>query len=194
MTYRFGATSEKPTGRLEGLGQKGSSAAHGDIMRARTPKAAERRGAKGPRKRSGGAGLGAPATKEDLLDTHVKVLAWLHIVFGILGSLIGLGLMALLGIIGVAGAASDPDAWMALPILGLTGAALGMFILALSLPGIIAGIGLLKYQPWARILTIVLSALNLMNFPIGTILGIYGLWVMLSDEGSRLFARPSVST
>ena len=128
------------------------------------------------------------------MDTHVKVLAWLHIVFGILGSLIGLGLMALLGIIGVAGAASDPDAWMALPILGLTGAALGMFMLALSLPGIIAGIGLLKYQPWARILTIVLSALNLMNFPIGTILGIYGLWVMLSDEGSRLFARPSVST
>ena len=58
----------------------------------------------------------------------------------------------------------------------------------LSLPGIIAGIGLLKFRPWARILTIVLSALNLMNIPFGTILGVYGLWVMLSDEGSRLFA------
>ena len=128
------------------------------------------------------------------MDTHVKVLAALYIVFGILGSLVGLGMMALLSFIGVAGAASDPDAWMALPILGFTGVALGVFMLALSLPGIVAGLGLLKYRPWARILTIVLSALNLMNIPFGTILGIYGLWVMLSDDGSRLFVQPPVST
>jgi hypothetical protein len=128
------------------------------------------------------------------VDTHVKVLAYLFIIFGILGTLVGLGFMALLSFIGVAGAASDPDAWLALPILGITGAALGVFMLVLSLPGVIAGFGLLKYRPWARILTIVLSALNLMNIPFGTILGIYGLWVMLSDEGSRLFAQPPVST
>ncbi len=125
------------------------------------------------------------------MDTHVKVLGWLYIIFGILGTLIGLGLMTLLGVIGVAGAASDPDAWMALPVLGFTGAALGVFMLLISLPGIIAGAGLLKYRPWARILTIVLSALNLMNFPFGTIIGIYGLWVMLSDEGARLFTNAS---
>jgi hypothetical protein len=124
------------------------------------------------------------------VDTHVKVLAWLYIVFGILGSLLGLGLMVLLGIIGVAGAASDPDAWMAVPILGFTGVALGVFMLILSVPGIIAGAGLLKYRPWARILTIVLSTLNLINIPFGTILGVYGLWVMLSDDGSRLFVQP----
>lgn len=128
------------------------------------------------------------------MDTHVKVLAFLYIIFGALGTLFGLGMMALLSFIGVAGAASDPDAWMAMPILGITGAALGVFILILSLPGVIAGFGLLKYRPWARILTIVLSALNLMNIPFGTIVGVYGLWVMLSDEGSRLFVRPPVST
>jgi hypothetical protein len=128
------------------------------------------------------------------VDTHVKVLAVLYIVFGVIGTFVGLALMAVLSFIGAAGAASDPDAWMALPILGFTGAALGAFMLILSLPGIIAGVGLLKYQPWARILTIVLSALNLMHIPLGTILGIYGLWVMLSDEGSRLFVRPPVGT
>jgi hypothetical protein len=115
-------------------------------------------------------------------------------VFGVLGSLLGLGLMALLTVIGAAGAASDPDAVLALPILGLTGVALGVFMLFLSLPGIIAGMGLLQLRPWARVLTIVLSALNLMNFPFGTILGVYGLWVMLSDDGSRLFAQPPVGT
>jgi hypothetical protein len=121
------------------------------------------------------------------MDTHVKVLAALFIIFGALGTLAGLGFMALLGAIGIAGAASDPDAWMALPILGITGAALGAFLLAVSLPGIIAGIGLLRFRPWARILTIVLSALNLMNVPFGTALGLYGLWVMLSEQGARLF-------
>ena len=128
------------------------------------------------------------------MDTHVKVLAFLYIIFGALGTMVGLGLMALLSFIGVAGAASDPDAWIAIPILGITGAALGVFMLILSLPGIVAGIGLLKFRPWARILTIVLSALNLMNIPFGTIVGIYGLWVMLSDEGARLFAPPPVIT
>ena len=124
------------------------------------------------------------------MDTHVKVLAVLYIIFGVLGTMVGLGLMALISVIGAASAASDPDAWIALPLLGFTGAALGTFIVALSLPGIIAGIGLLKFRPWARILTIVLSALNLMNFPFGTALGIYGLWVMLSEGGSKLFTAP----
>jgi hypothetical protein len=123
------------------------------------------------------------------MDTHVKVLGALFIVFGALGTLAGLGFMALLGFVGLAGAASDPDAWMALPILGITGAALGAFLLAVSLPGIVAGIGLLKFRPWARVLTVVLSVLNLMNFPFGTALGIYGLWVMLSESGARLFAQ-----
>jgi hypothetical protein len=116
-------------------------------------------------------------------------------VFGVLGTFFGLGLMALLSFIGVAGAASDPDAWVALPILGITGVALGAFMLVLSVPGVIAGIGLLKFRPWARILTIVLSAINLMNIPFGTILGAYGLWVLLTDEGTRLFVgKPTAAT
>jgi hypothetical protein len=127
------------------------------------------------------------------MTTHVKVLAVLYIVFGVLGTFLAFGLMALLSFIGIAGAASDPDAWAAIPILGITGAALGVFLLALSLPGVIAGFGLLKFRPWARIFTIVLSVLNLVNVPLGTILGIYGLWVMFSEEGARLFASPNAT-
>jgi len=36
-------------------------------------------------------------------------------------------------------------------------------------------------------LTIVLSALDLLHVPFGTILGIYGLWVMLKPETEQLF-------
>jgi hypothetical protein len=40
-------------------------------------------------------------------------------------------------------------------------------------------------------LTIVLSALELMSVPIGTALGIYGLWVLLSPGAEQLFRQPS---
>ena len=58
-----------------------------------------------------------------------------------------------------------------------------------SLPGLIAGIGLLKFRPWARILGIVVAILNLINIPIGTVVGIYALWVLFSRETERLFVR-----
>ena len=72
---------------------------------------------------------------------------------------------------------------------------MGLFILVLicAVPGIVAGIGLLKFRPWARILTIVLSALNLFNVPIGTAVGVYGLWTLLNSETEQLFrSTPAV--
>jgi hypothetical protein len=123
------------------------------------------------------------------METHVKVLAVLFIVFSALGTLAAFVVATVFSVAGVATAAgaSGGDAAVALPIIGLAGTALSAFLLAVSLPGLVAGIGLLKYKPWARILAIVLSALNLINFPLGTILGVYGLYVLLSDEGARLF-------
>jgi hypothetical protein len=131
------------------------------------------------------------------VDTHVKVLAVLHIVFGALGVLAAFFVLMLFGAAGAATAAGiegNSDAAIALPLIGLTGTALFVFLMAISLPGIIAGIGLLKYRPWARILTIVLCAINLVNIPFGTALGAYGLWVLLSDAGARLFAASPVVT
>ena len=129
------------------------------------------------------------------MTTHVKVLAVLYIALSSLGTLLGLFmLLVFYGAAGVVGATGDPDAWVAVPVIGITGTALALFFLALSLPGIFAGIGLLKYRSWARILAIVLAILNLLNFPLGTIFGIYALWVLFSKETEALFAgRPAPS-
>ena len=94
------------------------------------------------------------------------------------------------GIAGIVGAANpgNPEAWhVAMPVLGLVGLVISVCVLLLSLPGIIAGFGLLRFRPWARILTIVLSALHLPGVPIGTAIGIYGLWVLLQAETERMF-------
>jgi hypothetical protein len=129
------------------------------------------------------------------MQTHVKVLAILHIVFGALGVLIGLGIFAFFG--GIAGLIHmdhDPDAALAIPMMGAIGGFVMIVLLAVSIPGIIAGIGLMKYQSWARILTIVLSILDLVSIPFGTALGIYGLWVLFTAEGARLFEQRATTS
>jgi hypothetical protein len=122
---------------------------------------------------------------------HVKILGILHVVYGIFGVLAGILVMLIFG--GLAGLVSvadrSGDALIAVPILGGIGAFVFVLLLALSLPGIVAGFGLIELRPWARMLTIVLSALELMSMPLGTALGIYGLWVLLSPGGEELFRR-----
>jgi hypothetical protein len=128
--------------------------------------------------------------------SHVRVLAILHIVFGGLGVLTAIFLMAIFGgITGFIGlSAGGDDARIAIPIIGGIGALVVMFAVMLSLPGIIAGIGLLSYRPWARILTLILSGFLLFHIPFGTALGFYGFWVLLSAEGSALFQRSPISS
>lgn len=123
------------------------------------------------------------------MQTHVKVLAVLFIVFSALGVLFAIGVLAIFGgTMGMVGAAAqDEGAAIALPILGLTGSLFAIFLLVLSIPGLVAGFGLLAFKSWARILGIVLSAINLIHIPFGTILGVYGLWVLLNKETERLF-------
>ena len=127
------------------------------------------------------------------MQTHVKVVAVLFIVFSALGVLVALGALAMFGgAAGIVGAAAEgDDAALALPIIGLTGTIVTIFLLAISVPGLLAGYGLLNLKSWGRILGIVLCAINLINIPFGTVFGIYGLWVLLNKDSERLFL-PSV--
>ena len=126
------------------------------------------------------------------MQQHVKILAILHIILGGLGVLAALAIMMFFG--GLASFLSmseqNPDNFVAGGVLGIIGFVVMIVVLVISIPGLIAGIGLLSFQPWARILTIVISAVELPGFPIHTALGIYGLWVLLSNEGAALFSRP----
>jgi hypothetical protein len=122
------------------------------------------------------------------MDTHVKVLAALDIALGIMG-LFGAAVMVIVFGIGATAvsASGEPDAAFALPIIGITGIALVTFLVLLSLPGIIIGIGLLRLRPWSRIAAIVLSILSLTLMPVGTLVGVYGLWVLFNRDTERLF-------
>lgn len=129
------------------------------------------------------------------MKDHVRILAVLNIVMGCLSLLVGIGLLMFFGGLGVfasvAGGGQDPDAWIALPVMGAIGGIVFVSLVVVATPQIVGGIGLLKEKPWARILMIVVSALSLLSIPIGTAMGIYGLWVLLNEETARMFGAPA---
>jgi hypothetical protein len=117
------------------------------------------------------------------MSTHVKVLGWLYILSGVFGLLI-----ALCVFVSVVGGGLISQDETALVVTSIVAVVITGFLLVVSLPGIVAGIGLLAYKNWARILGIILGILNLPGFPTGTILGVYSLYVLLDDETSALFS------
>ena len=123
------------------------------------------------------------------MASHVRALAILQIVYSSFGLLLAVIVFVLFGgIAAIVGLnASVDDSVVAVPILAVIGGVASSVLMVLSLPRLIAGIGLLKYQNWARILTLVISVLGLVDFPIGTALGAYGLWVLTHRDVSPFF-------
>jgi hypothetical protein len=122
---------------------------------------------------------------------HVKILGVLHIIFGALGVLAAIALLMIFGGVSALVAADhSSDSLRAIPIIGAIGGLVFIVVLVISLPALIIGIGLMQFRPWARIGGIVLSAIDLLGFPFHTILGIYGLWVLLNRETEQMFIAP----
>ncbi len=114
------------------------------------------------------------------IDDHVRFLGIATIVyhgfvllalFVIIPILVGAGLLAGIG--------NEPDALFGIGVVGVIIS--GIFVL-IALPGIIAGIGLLRERSWGRILTIIVNVLPLFSVPVGTGLAIYTYWVLIQRE------------
>ncbi|MCD6353923.1 MAG: hypothetical protein J7L95_00080, partial [Prolixibacteraceae bacterium] len=117
-------------------------------------------------------------------EKHISIVAALQIGLSIFGILVGITVFTILYFVG--DFADDQEAQF---ILSLIGKIVVVLIVILSIPGIIAGIGLLKRKEWARILTLIISALNLFSFPFGTAVGVYSIWAMAQPEIIELFKK-----
>jgi len=119
---------------------------------------------------------------QNQLQQHVNLLGWLLIVEHAILLLVAGFVFVLLTGVGVVSGDSE-----AMAILGIVGTTVGVFLAALSAPGIAAGIGLLKRKSWGRFLSMVVGVLGLLNFPVGTLIGIYMLWVLMQDSAAEYF-------
>jgi hypothetical protein len=117
------------------------------------------------------------------MEKHVDIVSILWIVSGSLGILSAIFIFWLLW-----GITFIPNiGYEASYILRLIAAWLSIFLAVFSVPEVIGGIGLLKRKEWGRILVLIVSFFNLINFPLGTALGIYSFIILLKEETVRLF-------
>jgi hypothetical protein len=120
------------------------------------------------------------------MQQHVPILGWLYVVGN--AFFLAIGAFVFLLLVGLAPVTGEPEArW----VLGLVGTTVGLLMAALSVPGLLAGYGLLMRRPWARVLAIVVGILGLINFPVGTAIGIYTLWVLMQPAATEYFAIPA---
>ena len=103
-----------------------------------------------------------------VVDRHVKVAGWLNIVLGLCG--VGLGLYLLLDADRGGGGWIGERRMLALFF--------GAVLLALALPYVVAGVGLVRGWRWARYLAVIVGILSILWFPLGTPVGVYTLWAL----------------
>jgi len=120
------------------------------------------------------------------MERHINLIGILWIVLGGLSLVFGLmGFLVLFGISFI------PDMGREAPfILRTVGSVAVFFFALLGLPKIIAGIGLLKKKEWGRILTLIVSFISLLNFPLGTAIGIYSIIILVKEESIQYFKSP----
>lgn len=126
---------------------------------------------------------------EDIkMKKHVTVVGAIHIGIGVL-SLIGAvaTFFALRFAMGMAGQEGENTGVVVIRFLSVS---LPLLILVLATIALVGGIGIFTYKPWARYLVIVFAALGCLFIPVGTLSGVYTLWVLLQDETVKLFEKP----
>ncbi len=127
----------------------------------------------------------APVTvEENRMKKHISVAAILQIVFGSLIIIIALVIAFAFGF-----ADQFVDDPTAVKVLAIVGTPLVILFLLFGGAMIAGGVGLLSCKPWARILTLVMGAIGLLNIPIGTLKGVYIIWVLVQSETVSLFEK-----
>ena len=122
--------------------------------------------------------------EENKMEKHLTIVAALQVGFSLLGIMAAILVYTVLH--SVMHIADEPEAARVLSIVARW---VSLFLLLVSIPGLIGGIGLFMKKSWARILVLIISVLDLLNIPIGTAVAVYTIWVLVQDDTVKLFAK-----
>lgn len=124
------------------------------------------------------------------MKKHVTVVAAIQVGFAFLGLVAALAVFFALNFAKSQVGGEE----VAETVLNILSVSLPLLIGFMSTLGMIGGIGLFAYKSWARYIVIVVSALGMLNIPIGTLKGVYFLWVLLQNETIKLFENKETVT
>jgi hypothetical protein len=121
---------------------------------------------------------------------HNNLLGIFFMIQGGLVILVGIILGIVYGVLGVvmigAGGARNGGAAMG-GVMIVVAFVICAIVVVIGAVDLFTGSKIRKVAPIGRTLGIVLSILSLFSFPLGTALGIYGLWFLLGDMGKALY-------
>lgn len=117
------------------------------------------------------------------MDTHKRILGTIYLIYGsFIFVILFLVYFVLFGII-IGGEytynISDHEANLVFIIVRWV---FGFVLLIFVIPSIIGGIALLNNKKWAMTLLVIVGFMSLFGFPIGTVLGVYTLWVFFKEQ------------
>jgi zinc-ribbon domain len=127
------------------------------------------------------------AMQASRLEGHLRTLGTLWIILG------GLWLIPSFFLMTIGHATSmGIHRW---PMFGMMSAPfmfdVGSVFLVLAAGGICVGWGLMRHEPWARTAAIVVGVLSIFHPILGTLLGIYTLWVLLPRDSAVQYDQMS---
>ena len=111
------------------------------------------------------------------IDGHIRAMGIGHLVYGALMFIPAVIVYVVLNVIGVA--SGEPEAQQ---VLSIVGTVVGMVLVVLGVPSIIAGVAVLNNKSWGLPFAMVMGILHLLSFPLGTALGAYSIWVFLEND------------
>ena len=124
------------------------------------------------------------------MKRHVEFLSTLYLAWGAIFALVALAGLALSGGAFAIAQSSGPVRFgseMAARLTGVTIALIAVLALVWAALHLVVGRQLKKLRPSARLMALGLAIGNMILLPFGTALGAYSLWVLLKDDGRRLF-------
>jgi hypothetical protein len=122
------------------------------------------------------------------MTSHVDFVGVLFIVWGLLTTLVGVSTLALgIGAAALITTASQGGGGVAAGLTAAVFTALAVIAMLWGAAHVVVGVPLRRRRPWARLMALMLGSIDLLLLPYGTALGVYALWVLLSEGGKSLF-------
>ena len=110
--------------------------------------------------------------RENTYKTHQKILGALLVAYGALNFTGGIALLASINIVNI-----FVDEMEVIQVVTIFSRLIGGILLATAIPAIIAGIGCIQEKEWSKILSLIIGIIYLLFFPVGTIIGLYAIWL-----------------
>src|SRR6186713_442262 len=124
------------------------------------------------------------------MEVHKRILAILYIISGTFQIIALLFVSAFMAMIipFIIDEAGPEGQWVFVWIVPFIRIIAVVVILFFSIPSIIGGIALLNEKSWALTLLLILGCFKLFSFPIGTVIGIYTIYVY--SQHHKLSSQP----